>query len=72
MEHYLLPMACWTPGPWDLVADPAAAAALRVCSAAAGDVLAYPEAPVNCPMPKTRKPKVVAPVVEEPATEPEE
>ena len=62
-------MACWTPGPWDLVADPAAAASLRVCSAANGDELAYAEEPVNCPMPKARKAKVVAPAAEEPATE---
>ena len=64
-------MACWTPGPWDLIADPAAAASLRVSSAANGDELAYPEAPENCPMPKARKPKVVVPVVEEPAATPE-
>jgi hypothetical protein len=55
-------MACWTPGPWDQVADPAAANALRICSAANG------EDPVNCPMPKAKKAKAVA----EPVAEPEE
>jgi hypothetical protein len=30
-------MACWIPGPWDQVADPAAANALRICSVANGD-----------------------------------
>lgn len=58
-------MALWTPGPWDQVADPAAANALKVNALVNGEVQVEEEAPVEgCPMPKPSKKAKAAPVAE--------
>jgi hypothetical protein len=58
-------MALWTPGPWDQVADPATANALKVNALVNGEVPAEEETSVEgCPMPKPSKKTKAEPVEE--------
>lgn len=55
-------MALWTPGPWDLVADPVVANAMKVNALVNGKVPAPEEAPAaGCPMPKAPRKAKTAP-----------